>query len=77
MNYVHDIETVKRLLAFSYFQKGMAFIYAGEEFGNDRTPSLFDIDTIDRNTGYDISGYISNYRKLRSSTAYSQTDFMK
>ena len=40
MNYVHDIETVKRLLAFSYFQKGMAFIYAGEEFGNDRTPSL-------------------------------------
>lgn len=65
MNYVHDIETVKRLLAFSYFQKGMAFIYAGEEFGNDRTPSLFDIDTIDRNTGYDISGYISKLSEIK------------
>ena len=33
--------------AFSFFQKGMAFVYAGQEYGADHLPSLFDKDTAD------------------------------
>lgn len=71
MSYVHDIETVKRLLAFSFFQKGTAFLYAGEEFGNDRTPDLFEIDTINRQTGYDISEYISKLSEIKRTPIFA------
>ena len=33
--------------AFCCFQKGMTLIYAGEEYGAEHTPSLFDKDTVD------------------------------
>ena len=33
--------------AFSYFQKGMTLIYAGQEYAADHTPGLFDKDTVD------------------------------
>ena len=33
--------------AFCYFQKGLTLIYAGEEYGAEHTPSLFDKDTVD------------------------------
>lgn len=71
MSYVHDIEIVKRLLAFSYFQKGMAFLYAGEEFGNDKTPDLFETDTINRESGYDISGYIKKLYEIKKNPIFS------
>lgn len=32
--------------AFTYFQKGLALIYAGQEFGIEHLPSLFDKDTV-------------------------------
>ena len=33
--------------AFCYFQKGLTLIYAGEEYGAEHTPGLFDKDTVD------------------------------
>lgn len=71
MSYVHDIDKVKRLLAFSYFQKGMAFLYAGEEFGNDNTPSLFEKDVIDRNTSMDISTYIAKLSDIKRNPIFA------
>lgn len=35
------------LLAFSFFTKGPAFVYAGEEYGVAHQPSLFDSDKVD------------------------------
>lgn len=65
MSYIHDEEVVKRLLAFSFFQKGMAFLYAGEEYGNDKVPSLFEIDRIDTKTGIDLCTYISKLSEIK------------
>lgn len=37
----------RNLVAFSFFTKGPAFIYAGEEYGATHRPSLFDMDKVD------------------------------
>lgn len=58
-SFIHTQEALMNWTAFIYFQKGMTLIYGGQETENDRTPSLFDKDTVDWNTGYDISGYLS------------------
>lgn len=44
--------------AFIYFQKGMTLIYAGQETQNIRRPDLFNKDTVDWETGSDLSGLL-------------------
>lgn len=39
---------LKNVVAFSILNKGMAFIYAGEEYHADKTPNLFEKDPIDK-----------------------------
>ena len=41
--------------AMLYFLKGTTLLYAGQEFENDRLPSLFEREPIDRSTGHDLS----------------------
>ncbi|MRN53650.1 alpha-amylase family glycosyl hydrolase [Paenibacillus monticola] len=41
--------------AFMYFQKGMPLIYAGQELENEICPDLFDKNTVNWNTGKDLS----------------------
>ena len=53
----HDIERIhglvsnklmlRNLTAWSFFQNGIGFVYAGQETLNKNTPNLFDKDTID------------------------------
>ena len=43
---VPDEKGLRSLTAFSFFQKGMAFLYAGQEYGASHRPSLFDKDTV-------------------------------
>ncbi|MFC6182406.1 alpha-amylase family glycosyl hydrolase [Lactiplantibacillus daowaiensis] len=45
-SYLKDPQTLQNWLAFNLFEKGSALIYAGEEFGNDHLPSLFDADPV-------------------------------
>lgn len=71
MSYVNDIEVVKRLLAFSFFQKGTAFLYAGEEYGNDKVPNLFEKDVINRSSGYDISEYIQTLSSIKKNSIFA------
>lgn len=47
--------------AFLYFQKGATLIYGGQETENDVTPSLFDEDKVDWNTGKCLTPFM---RKL-------------
>ena len=44
--------------AMVYFLKGTTHIYAGQEFANTFTPSLFEKQVIDRNTGTDLSMFM-------------------
>lgn len=46
----HDSDLVN-WTAFLYFQKGATLLYGGQETENERTPSLFDEDKVDWNTG--------------------------
>lgn len=43
---VPDERALRNLTAFSFFQKGTAFVYAGQEFGAVHLPGLFDKDLI-------------------------------
>lgn len=38
---------LKEILSFVYFLKGNAFIYMGDEFGNEHKPELFEKDPVD------------------------------
>ncbi len=51
--------------AFIYFQKGMTLIYAGQETENIRRPDLFNKDTIDWETGSDISGLLKTLYAIK------------
>ena len=55
------------LLAFSFFTKGPAFVYAGEEYGATHQPSLFDSDKInwDAKGKEDAFKYVSKLIALK------------
>ncbi|MEG0660284.1 MAG: alpha-amylase family glycosyl hydrolase [Anaerorhabdus sp.] len=45
-NLVQNKTEVENWIAYSFFAKGVAFVYAGQEFGATKHPSLFDKDVI-------------------------------
>lgn len=49
---------LKNWTAFLYFQKGATLLYGGQETENDRTPSLFDEDKVDWNTGKCLTPFL-------------------
>ncbi len=74
-----DLDVLKQWTAFMYFQRGTALIYAGQEFANDNTPSLFEKDTIDRTTGVELSDLLSRLALVKrlpivAHGSYSLTD---
>lgn len=46
---------LKNWTAFLYFQKGTTLLYGGQETENTVTPSLFDVDRVDWDTGRDLT----------------------
>ena len=44
---IPDTKCLINWTAFTYFQKGMTLIYAGQEYRAEHLPSLFDKDTVD------------------------------
>ena len=62
---VPDDRNLRNWTAFNYFQKGMAFLYAGQEVLCTHTPSLFDKDTINWNTGKDISPLLKKLGQIK------------
>lgn len=52
---VPDENALVNWTAFLYFEKGTTLIYAGQEMENVHTPSLFDIDQVEWNTGHDLT----------------------
>ena len=64
-SWIHDERALENYTAYLYFLKGTTLIYAGQEFENTRQPSLFDIDTIDRETGHDLSGLLRRLYEIK------------
>ena len=62
---VPNDRNLRNWTAFNYFQKGMAFLYAGQEVLCTHTPSLFDRDTINWNTGKDLSPLLKKLGQIK------------
>ncbi len=52
---IQDEKALKNLTAFMYFQKGTALIYGGQEVEAEHTPSLFEKEPINWETGHDLT----------------------
>ena len=60
-----DRGRLENLTAFQMFQRGMALVYAGQEWADVRTPSLFEKEVIDRETGTDLSPLIRRLAEIK------------
>lgn len=60
-----DGRRLENFTAFQMFQKGMALVYAGQEWANVHTPSLFEKDVVDRETGTDLSSLLRRLAEIR------------
>jgi len=61
--------------AMLYFLKGTTLVYAGQEFANDHTPSLFEREPIDRGTGRDLSGLMARLYRIKRLVLGADDDF--
>ena len=80
----HDRDRAKALLpnerilnnwtAFTFFQKGMTLIYAGQEMENTNRPDLFRKDLINWKSGHDLSSQIKRLSQVKKKPimAYGQ-----
>ena len=75
--FVRDEKALRNLTAFSFFQKGIAFVYGGQEFGARHLPGLFDKDTISLcpQEGIDLSEIISRLSKLKKDPIFADSAY--
>ena len=62
--------------AMLYFLKGTTLLYAGQEYANERQPSLFEREPIDRDTGRDLSGLMQRLGELKKTVLGEDDDFI-
>ena len=62
---VHDMEALVNCTAMLYFLKGTTLLYAGQEWADDHLPSLFEKETISRDTGYDLTPLMTRLAGLK------------
>jgi len=66
---------LKSWTSWAYFCKGPMMIYAGEEFCVSSHPSLFEMDTINFETGKDISELLANLSRIKKHSIFSDGIF--
>ncbi|MBE6963725.1 MAG: alpha-amylase [Ruminococcaceae bacterium] len=74
-SFVKDAKALENFTAFLYFLKGSTLIYAGQEFCNDHTPSLFEKEDILR-TAADITPLLRKLYEVKK-TVLSAEDYFK
>ncbi|MGX8692647.1 MAG: alpha-amylase family glycosyl hydrolase [Clostridia bacterium] len=62
--------------AMLYFFKGTTLIYAGQEYENERRPSLFEKEPIDRHTGRDLSALMRRLYEFKRTALDAEDDFL-
>ena len=70
---IPDEKELHNFTAFMFFQKGMPFVYAGQEFGVSHLPSLFDKDTVSLKpeNGIDMSGFICKLSDIKKDEIFA------
>lgn len=64
-SFVKDGLALTNYTAFLYFLKGTTLIYAGQEYQNDHTPSLFEKDVFQREVKQDISSLLKKMYEIK------------
>jgi glycosidase len=62
--------------AFAAFNQGAFLIYAGQEAGATHTPSLFEVDPIDWESGEDLASFLSTLTRLKKDPAQTDGQFV-
>ena len=75
-SFVKDEKALVNYTAFLYFLKGTTLLYAGQEYENAHTPSLFEQEVFPRNTGKDLSDLLARLGQVKK-TALSAEDFFR
>ena len=67
-----DERALRNLTAFIFFQKGLTFIYAGQEYGAKHLPSLFDKDDVVMapQDGIDLSAFIAKLAAIKKDSIF-------
>lgn len=82
-SFVPEEDRLVNFTAMLYFLKGTTLLYAGQEAECDHLPSLFDRDTVNWNTGKDLTGLLVTLGKLKkkllspSDSFFGQADDQK
>lgn len=74
-SFVRDERALVDYTAMLYFLKGTTLLYAGQEFENTHLPSLFEIDTIERDTGKDLSALLHRLYEVKQ--GFGCSDFFR
>lgn len=72
---IADEKSLRSWTAFNYFQKGIAMLYAGQEVCADHTPSLFDRDTINWNTGKDLTPLLQKLAEIKRHPLFTDSRY--
>ncbi|WP_026499512.1 alpha-amylase family glycosyl hydrolase [Butyrivibrio sp. WCD2001] len=74
---IPDEKALRNFTAFLFFQKGIPFIYAGQEFGASHLPSLFDKDTISLRPedGIDMTDFIRTLSFIKKDAIFADGIF--
>jgi len=75
-SFVKDEKVLRNFTAFLYFLKGSTLLYAGQEFCNDHTPSLFEKEDILRTAETDITPLLQKLYGVKK-TVLSAEDYFK
>lgn len=70
-----DEAALRNMTAWIYFMNGTTMIYAGQEFCAESHPTLFDLDTIPFDTGYDISDLLTKLAEIKKDKVFAEGYF--
>lgn len=62
---IPDEDARRHWTAFVYFIKGMTLLYGGQEVADAHRPGLFDRDTVNWNTGKDITPFLRRLSEIK------------
>lgn len=74
---IPDPRALRNWTAFSLFQKGTAFLYAGQEYGASHRPGLFDRDTVHLapENGVDMTELIRSMMRLKRDALFRESSY--
>ena len=74
---IPEKKALENFTAFSFFQKGTAFVYAGQEFMATHLPSLFDRDTVSMTASQkgDLSALIKQLSAIKKDPLFADSTY--